>query len=244
MKLFYYILALTPLCFLAGTPDKQLEMTCIRPTVKVMDEAGYGTGTIIRSEKLEDGKWLNVVLTAAHVTKEMEVPQILIPGWVDWSKKDAAQDQKFEAVVYAQNLDRDMALVLFISPGPMPTAELGMDKELYLGNDVQRVGFNDGDDAILETGKVTGVDKTHLKTAMNGVYGYSGGPVYHQGKIVAITQSLRLVHGMPVWGDSDNVRITELKRWAESEKSVKIYDKSLPLPKINFTKLVAEFLKK
>ena len=72
---------------IAGTPDKQLHTKCIYPTVMVFESGNaQGTGVIVRSEKYEDGQWLNVVLTAAHVVEDFKDGQIATVDYEDWSR--------------------------------------------------------------------------------------------------------------------------------------------------------------
>ena len=238
----HFICSLFILCFissatLAGEPDKHLEDHLIRPTVAILGDGEEGTGTVIRSEAISDNQFLNVVLTAAHVTEDMKTPKIYVPGWSDYSKRSSARDQVFEAATFAQNKHKDMALMIFLSPKKMPTAELGLDTKVYIGNEVQRVGIAKSE-SILETGKVTGLRKSGVRTAMMAAFGYSGGPVYHEGKLIAITQAFREANQE----DSFSIRVTVLKSWAAKDKKVAIYDIKNPLPKISLVNLVSKAL--
>jgi S1-C subfamily serine protease len=223
-----------------GEPDEQMELRCLRPVVKVAQGHGYGSGTIIRSEKMEDGNYCNVVLTCAHVTAEMTNPKVMMPGYSDWSKVDPAKNKVFDAAVYTQDEERDMAFVIFLSSQQMPVAELGFDEKLYISNDVNRIGVANDDYPRLEYGHVTGVTNKVLRTSMEAYPGDSGGPVYHHMKIVAITQRLAIVHigdGFPAFADTKNVRITNLIPWAKEDGKAAIYKSTTALPRWTIIRL-------
>ena len=221
----------------AGEPNEQLERKELYPTVKVANEEGYGSGTVIRSVRVDKDTWCNVVLTCCHVTSEMADPKILIPGWAGWSKIDEAKNKTFDSITYVQNEKRDMAFVVFLSHEQLPVAEIGLDEHLYISNEVERVGCACDDYPRLEHGYVTGVTDEVLRTAMCAIPGDSGGPIFHHGKLVAITQRIAIVHDIPVFQDSKNVRVTNLIPWEKEDRRAGVYKSTAALPKFTIIRL-------
>nr|NIQ15600.1 hypothetical protein [Candidatus Dadabacteria bacterium] len=70
----------------AGTVDKKLHQNCLYPTIYIGRESGgYGSGVIVRSDKVKDDLYRNVFITCAHLINENRhdyiVKQYIYENW-------------------------------------------------------------------------------------------------------------------------------------------------------------------
>jgi len=247
--LFTFLLVLViPVSLFSVEPDKKLHEMGLYPTVKLLipmdgelfqtsnypvyranleEKKAVGSGVIIRSEKyigkIFKDKYVNVVLTAAHNIEHAKLPiKVMVGKYKDLSEIDGFDE--FTSIVYEKDQDLDFAVMLFISDKKMPVANLGVDKKIYLGDKVIRVGFGLGDDIRFDEGKITSV-KTIIPTVMAGkgrmnahaIFGDSGGPVYDdEYNVIGITHAIR-GHDMGLLTvQSYFSRISNIKTWNES----------------------------
>jgi hypothetical protein len=239
----------------SGEPDKKLHEKCIYPTVMIINGSGRGssTGTIIRSEKIEDGKYHNVAITTAHGLEDKLI--VNVPSYKDWS--EISGTTMFPGLMYYVNKDADLAIVVFISRKVMPTADLGFKEKIYLGNKIMRIGCGLGDSPRLEFGTISGIslrsgvgtNKIH-RMSIYTLPGDSGGAVYHNYKIVGFTQSIRsgqqtnpFVSAEKYYNYAMAIRLADLSRVIASEKGgldfVRTKEK---LPVFTYFKLKIEYL--
>lgn len=114
----------------------------------------------------------------------------------DWSKLIGQKEHKCEVV----ELDRenDIALLSFVTETKCHVAEIYKNPKLYIGNDVLRIGCGLGDPFRVDFGKITSVKdsiglmlKGTYRTSIPTVIGDSGGPVFHEGKVIGLAQAIR-----------------------------------------------------
>lgn len=194
MKYFVFFLAILHANIVfSGEPDKKLHSDCIYPTLMVTNSRGsQGTGVIIRSDKIKDDLYHNVLLSCKHIlpdqSTKLEVHQII---YKDWSK--ALGTKTYPARIYAQNKIMDLSIILFSSKEQMPVATLNLNPNLYIGNEVYRVGCGHESESRLDYGKITslstnvnGIDDL-VRTSIYTIKGDSGGPVYENYQVVGVT---------------------------------------------------------
>lgn len=257
MKCFLcaFLISLISVTLFSGEPDKKLHEMGLYPTVKLslrtcdcsvcQAEANksVGSGFIVRSDKCVEGifkdKYLNVVLTAAHNIEHAIPPiKIVVGKYTDFSEIDGFEE--FDSIVYQQDKNLDIAVMLFLSEKQMYTAKLKVDKKLYLGEKVIRFGFGFGDDIRFDEGKITSV-KTIIPELMAGkgrmnahtVIGDSGGPVYDdEYNVIGITHAIRANGNYIHTKQSYFVRTNDVKTWNESINNIIgfVYKKSDALP--------------
>jgi S1-C subfamily serine protease len=256
--------------------DKNLHTKCLYPTVLVEDVVktadgtqnkciGSGSGVIIKSKKV--GKeWHNLVLTCNHVvdleqTKNRMKFQfgvepkigvvVKVAKYKDWSH--FVKYNSYNAYVYSQYPEGDMALLLFKSKRRMPVADLALDQKLYIGNEVMKVGCGLGDLPRVEYGRITCLNpichphyKGSVRTSAHTIYGDSGGPVFYNNRVVGLAASIRLMSGLPVFNISYfQPTLTRIPAWNKEEKKgiEFMYNKEAAWPVIPFIKLKLERLK-
>ena len=107
----------------SGEPDKKLHEKCIYPTVMITNAnySGSATGTIIRSEKIKDGKYHNVAITTAHGLIDEVI--VTMPNYKNWSEIDGVT--KYIAAMYFVNAEADLAIAIFVSDKQLYTADFG-----------------------------------------------------------------------------------------------------------------------
>jgi len=207
----------------AGTPDKDLHKKCLYPTIYVgrSDQTSYGSGVIVKSEKIEDNKYKNVFMTCAHLESpnyfDYEVKQVIYENW-----SEIKATKVFPAFFYAVNKDLDLAIGVFYSDEEMPVATLDFEPKLFIGNEVFRIGCGLGDEPRLDYGKVTQFKKNVLKqtirTSVHTVPGDSGSPLFHEYKVVGIMVSIRAHRTIPVFGISYAIPVERFKIWSKDNK--------------------------
>ena len=242
----------------SGEPDKKLHEKCIYPTVLIGNGSGSGssTGTIIRSEKIEDGKYHNVAITTAHGLESKLV--VSVATYKNWSEIDSTR--LYPASICYVNEEADIAVVLFISRNLMPTAEFGFKEKIFTGNKIMRVGCGLGDAPRLEFGTISGINMQSYRGVENKVNrmsihtlpGDSGGAVFHNYKIVGLTQSIRsspqtnpFVPGEKYYHYAMSIRLRDLLLIVEAEKGgIDFVTTKEKLPVFLYFKLKIEYLSK
>jgi S1-C subfamily serine protease len=218
------LLLLFTSCLFAGTPDKELHQKCLYPTIYVgrADQMSYGSGVIVRSEKIEDHKYKNVFITCAHLESsnyfDYEVKQVIYENW-----SEIKSTKTFPAFFYAANKELDLAVGVFYSEDEMPVAPMDFEPKLFIGNEVFRIGCGLGDEPRLDFGKVTQFKKNILKqfirTSVHTVPGDSGSPLFHEYKVVGIMVSIRSHRNNPVFGISYAIPIERFKAWSKDSNN-------------------------
>jgi len=211
----------------SGEPDKKLHEKCIYPTVMISNAQGSGssTGTIVRSEEMDDGTYHNVVITTAHgLNTELIVAS---PHYKNWSELEGGQ--LFPATIYYTNSNADIAIIIFMSGRPMHVADFGFEEKIYIGNKVVRIGCGLADAPRLEEGIITGINLPSARGVENKIHrmsihtlpGDSGGSLHHNYKIIGLTQSIRTVPGnhgpQPIYHYSMAVRLRDIELVLASE---------------------------
>ena len=179
----------------SGEPDIKLHEKCIYPAVQVIniDTIGSGSGVIIQSKKIKDNLYHNTVLTVAHVLKSVNY-EIWVSEYTNWSYYKTRK--KYLGRVYGVNSSIDFGIIIFKSRKKMPVADLYFNPKLYLGNEVYKAGFGSNNQAKIEFGKITSINinskpfKNHIRSTAPTVPGDSGGPVFHEYKIIGLARAV------------------------------------------------------
>lgn len=178
-------------------PNKTLHNKCVYPSVIVKGQDSFGTGVIVRSEKMSDEQYRNVVVSCAHCFQHRGFYRIGVPKFEEWSTFKGYD--YYKAYVYSIDKQKDLAVILFESKKPVHVAELDFESRLYIGSDLMHVGCGMGDEHRVDFGKVTSVRSKipgspitdAIRTSVYSIPGDSGGPVFHKNKVIGITQAIR-----------------------------------------------------
>lgn len=236
--LFFYTLSANTIN--GGEVDKKLHQECLYPTIYVgsADQRGYGSGVIVRSEKVEDNLYKNVFITCAHLVDDhnidYEVKQYTYENW-----SQVKETNTYPAAFVAYNHDQDIAIGVFLSEKPMPTAKMDFEPKLFIGNEVFRIGCGLGDEPRLDYGKLTAYKKTPkstFRTSIMTVPGDSGSPLFCEYKIVGIMVSIRSYRNLPVFNISYAVSLERFKLWSQdnNDNLSFIWDANKKLPEMQF----------
>ena len=245
----------------SGEPDEKLHIQCLYPTVMIAtNEGGCGTGTIIRSDKISEKEYRNVVLTCSHVLSEDSrvLYRVYRGEYKNWS--DLEKIIHYPAVVCDKNVKLDLSVLVFISSIKMNVAVLGTDVKSYIGNEIFKIGFGGEEYFRLDYGKITffNVDRVAGSLSVESAVkinltrhsaltlpGDSGGPVFQEYKLIGITNSVKIIRN-PVDEESKMllghigyfVPISALIEWNKSEKNLDfVFDSTKELPKTDFARL-------
>lgn len=220
--LFAVLLSVFPLTQIsAGEPDVKLHQRCLYPTVMVTGNvhktSTIGSGVIVKSVQ-EDKKWKHYFLSVAHIllppvkNEHLEIRptyMVKIGVYKNWSEYTGCQEYEATLVHAEKGLGKDMALFSFETDGATSVAEIYDSPKLYIGNEVIRVGCGLGEVFRLDYGKITSVkeSKDRIVPATRNTHrisaatlpGDSGGPVFHEYKLIGITQTIRAMPtGSPI----------------------------------------------
>ena len=212
MQYLLIFLLLTSACF-AGEPDIPLHNRCIYPSVIIEpEESGLsmGSGVVIKSIYHEKQKhWLNTVLSCAHIIEKPIAPKVRskyklkVGNYKNWSQ--LVDYTPYDVHIRRIDYDLDICVINYWSKTEQKTAELDRSPNLYIGNDIFRVGCGLQEEMRLDYGKVTSLNSQlqpgRLRTSIFCLPGDSGGPIYHNYKLVGIVQSIRYMH------TDENVRV-------------------------------------
>ena len=204
---------------IGGEIDKTLHENCLHPTIYVGQangKGGFGSGVIVRSEKVKDNLYKNIFLTCAHITTPLvqsyEVRQYIYEDGIQ-----VKQVKSYPAVFFSYNNELDIAIGLFLSEELMPVAKLNFDPKIFIGNEVFRIGCGLGDDPRLDYGKLTTYKKNSnkplMRTSVMTVSGDSGGPLFHENKVIGIMVSVRANKNGQLNSISYAVPLDRFKQW-------------------------------
>jgi S1-C subfamily serine protease len=224
----------------AGEVDKKLHKECLYPTVYVgrADGHGSGSGVVVRSEKVEDHLYKNVFITCAHIFdanyKDYEVREFI---YEDWSQIKGIKS--FPSTFVSFDTELDLGIGVFFSDHEMPIAQLNFEPKLFIGNEIFRIGCGLGDEPRLDYGKLTSykkLPKEVFRTSVMTVPGDSGGPLFHENKVIGIIVSIRAMRGQPVFGISHAVPLKMFKKWSEANNNNLdfAWDTTKELPELQF----------
>lgn len=242
-KYFLLIFLVVPFYFFYKT--NVISNKCIYPTICVYNDSGTtGSGVVTRSEKYEDF-YYNVALTCSHLLAgdDRLNPtdyRVKIPIFKN-SKVLYYQD--YPCIIYEKNEEYDLAIIIFPSHKKLQCADINFNCKLNINDEIMKIGYGLGDDLRIDHGKITSVDgklnghKNLYRMSAFAIFGDSGGPVFHNYKLVGITQGVRSMGQIPIFDISFAGSIKNLKRWQLEVEDIEFsYDrtKNLPMAPIYF----------
>lgn len=163
------------------------------PSVKLLSYAkkSIGSGVIVKSHLMKDDGYSNIAISCCHVTKDnkliIEVP--------DFNNK---VKHYYGTAIY-ENSKYDISIIQFRTDKKLNVAELDLINEIDIDDDVISVGYGLSPLPKLGYGKV--ITKKHIDKSFKDTYftnipmvmGDSGGPVFKDNKLVAISQAIRVI---------------------------------------------------
>jgi len=220
---------LTSVCI--ASPNEKLHKECLYPTVMIQTSTGCGTGFVVRSEKV--GKeYRNVILTCEHVVRDIKFPKVILPLYENWSSLVGVKT--YESIIYFEDEDKDIAILLCLSKEKMPIAKLDFKSKLYIGSDILKIGCGLGDEPRIDFGQITSLKslfcpKGTFRANIYIIPGDSGGPVFFNYKVIGLSKAVRtLPKGQLLPKFSYVVPISRIKTCGDSCKFV--YNKICDLP--------------
>lgn len=213
----------------AGEPDKKFHEECLYPTAMIVGQCGqtnsFGTGVVVKSVKSGE-HYTNYVFTVAHIAipKLVDVTEhenerfsirvtrpvykIRLGKYKDWSIYEGYHE--FDAKIIFQNTKDDIIVMSFQTNFQIPIATIYKHPKLYIGNDIVKIGCGIAEPFRVDFGKINSLKESQDKViaemqntyriTANTVEGDSGGPVYHECKVIGVTQAIRrLDQGNPVF---------------------------------------------
>lgn len=156
--------------------------------------------------------------------------KVRIGVYENWSTLVGSKD--YDCKVLYTDKNKDIAIVVFDTENQNQIAEVDKDPKLYIGNDVVKVGCGLSEPFRIDHGKITSVSKSignmikdTYRVSAPTVMGDSGGPVYHENKLVGLSQAVR---SAPISGTPFSTFVPHMgymlpvKRFYDSERATEI----------------------
>lgn len=224
---------------LNSTEDK-LKTKCIYPSVCIENSnLGYlGSGVVVRSEKF-DNFYYNVAITCCHIFNEDERInplgyKVKIP--IFKNSKIVFYDE-YPCTIYEKNSDFDLAIIVFTSNQLLDCADIDFHSKLDLNDKITKIGFGLGDDLRIDHGNITSISgklnqhKNLYRMNAFAIFGDSGGPVFYNNKLIAITSGIRSMGSECIYNISFATSIKNLKIWQKELNSIEfVYNKNKQMP--------------
>lgn len=222
--------------------DKKLHQQCLYPTIYIGNVAkdSYGSGVIVRSDKVGDNEYKNVFITCNHLFNQGDYTGYEIKEYLyeDWSQ--VKETKTYPCYVYGTNPEFDIAVGVFYSDKEMPVAKVNFDAKYYIGSEIFRIGCGLGDEPRLDYGRITGykknAQKPSIRTSIHTIPGDSGSPVFQNYEVVGIMVSIRSLRNIPIFGISYTIPSERFKVWSEKRGNAFnfLLDKNKKLPEFPF----------
>jgi len=187
---FFFFLFAFNVCFARNI---NLENKCLLPSVRLLSYANksIGSGVIVKSQLMKDEGYSNIVISCWHVTKDNK----LIVEVPDLNNKI----KHYYGTAIYENSKYDISVIQFRTDKKLNTAELDLINEIDIDDDVISVGYGLSPLPKLGYGKV--ITKKHIDKSFKDTFftnipmvmGDSGGPVFKDNKLVAISQAIRVI---------------------------------------------------
>lgn len=220
----------------------EIKIKCICPSVCIYnpDFGSTGSGVVVRSEKFDE-YYYNVAITCEHIMGEDD--RINSTGYIVkipiFKQNKIINYDEYPCVIYEKNKEYDLAIVIFFSNQKLECADIDFNCKLDINDKILKVGYGLGDDLRMDHGIITSIsgklDENKNLYRMNAfsIFGDSGGPVFHNNKLIGITKGIRTIGQNPIFFMSFASSIKNLKIWQKELNNIEFaYDKSKKLPVI------------
>jgi len=218
--------------------DAILHEKCLYPTVKIENTKSYGggSGVIVQSVKVSENEYFNVAITCAHVIEKEpdENFKVLTIEYENWSK--FVKYISYSCKIYKIDAPRDLAVILFISDHKLPVADFGFNEKLFIGSKIFHFGCGLGEEPRLDRGEITSLRGKSYRTNMFLIFGDSGGPIFHDSKLIGFAQSIYCYQRVSPIPISFIIPIQEIKSWNNATNNALefIYKSEKKLPQLPF----------
>lgn len=213
------------------------------PTVRIstLNTSQFGTGVIVRSDKVGDA-YHNVVITAGHCVQN---PMAFYTADVaDYEDEDSFKEwTRHPLKVYATDPDLDLAVAVFRSYQPVSVATLGFGHKLKITDIVSHLGCGAGDQPRFDSGEITGKSSKvgehsgfAYRTSIHCIPGDSGGAVFHNAEVIGFVQAIKVVRfqNVPQFLPKISfvIPVDRLKEWdaKENNRLAFLYNARAKLP--------------
>ena len=241
-KYIVYFLAITTICFFYFLNKKSEDdlKNCMESCVCVFnpDLCSSGSGVIVRSIE-QDGAFCNVVISSAHIFENdyrLHKSNYIIKLPVINKRKILFYQEK-PCYIHSINAEQDLSILIFYTSEKIKCAKIDFDKKVDIDDEIMKMGYGLEDDLRIDYGNITQLNaklyqyNNLYRTSAFAIFGDSGGPVYLDFKLIAITQGIKNYKGSPIYNISYICPIGSLKLWNQKEDIDFCYENK-ELPKI------------
>lgn len=235
--------------FILYKKPKDVLENCMKSCVCINNKefGSSGSGVIVKSKKVGD-KFCNIMLSSAHIF--CCDYRLCKSGYV--VKIPIINNHKIlfykEELCYVQSIleDYDISVLIFYTDEELQCSSIDFNENLKFNDRIMKMGYGLGDDLRIDYGYITQLNmdldscKNLHRTNAFAIFGDSGGPVFKNNKLVAITQGIKNYDGSPIYNISYICPINNLLFWSEIENIDYCYENK-EIPKIS--KYFLEFKK-
>ena len=193
MKNILVLLLFSFFCLLvaASSFTKPSLEKCLYPVVLVesIKSKSTGTGFIVKSKKVNN-KYVNICLSCSHILDSNDITI----STSDYKKPFSFKSfQKYNGLVISKDEKFDISLISFLSDNKYNEVEIDMEYKPELRDSVFTIAHGMADPARYSEGIVSSVDddKKEISTSVGMLLGDSGGPLFHQNKVVGIANAMK-----------------------------------------------------
>lgn len=168
---------------------------CLYPTVTIINpkKSVTGTGVIVKSKKINDNQYCNIVFSCEHVINNRVQVAEHIYEEIYFNNKISRRN----AYTLAKNEEFDISILIFLSDKQMPVADVIYDNYFKLRDEVFLIGCGLSGSPRFSDGKVTDMATNrknlhYIGSSVSMVPGDSGGPLFNKDyKVVAIANAIK-----------------------------------------------------
>ena len=170
---------------------------CLLPTCTIVNKKTQtiGTGFTIRSKKINDDLYANIMLSCEHVVANKIY--VAIHEYTDVHFHSG--HKLVPAICLTKSKEHDISILMFLSKKQMKTSKLSFDKNLTLRQKVFSFGCGLGDTPRFSEGVITELNPSKynlqsIRTSVCMVPGDSGGPLFNeQNEVIGIANSIKVL---------------------------------------------------
>jgi len=231
MRIILFLFAITPFLWKKPIVKDDFVDKCLLPTCTIVNKKSQttGTGFVIKSKKIDENNYSNVMISCEHVVANRL--HVAIHEYSDvyfYSGHNIVP-----AICVAKSKEHDISILMFNSTKEIKTAKISFAKDLKLKQKVSTFGCGLGDTPRFSEGQITELapSKNNLqsiRTSVCMVPGDSGGALFNeQNEVIGIANSIKVIgQNTPVTNISTFKSIQLLEKLYKNQKYDFVFNES------------------
>lgn len=224
-------MAIVPFLWKKPIAKEEFVDKCLLPTCTIVNKKNQttGTGFVIKSQKIDENTFSNIMLSCEHVVSNKF--HVAIHEYSDvyfYSKH-----QIVPAICLAKSKEHDISIIMFVTNKELKTSTLSFDKNLKLRQKVFTFGCGLGDTPRFSEGQITELSPSkynlqNIRTSVCMVPGDSGGALFNENnEVIGVANSIKVMgEGVPVTNISVFKSIQLFEKLYKNEKYEFVFSNS------------------